>query len=332
MKPAIKNITVLGAGAWGTAIAAHLAKKGIDTTLWMREEEVKYSIERSRENTVFLPGITLPENLAATNDLEASLDGAQMVVGVVPSHGMRDVFSKAAKHISRETIVVNTSKGIEEESALTGSGILRECSIDKLVVLSGPTFAREVAKDLPCALSAASDNEVDARTVQEVFSTPTFRVYTSTDVVGVEFGGALKNVIAVAAGISEGLELGTNLRAALITRGLKEITRLGVKMGALPETFYGLSGMGDLVLTCTGGLSRNRQVGERIGRGEKLQDIIDSMKMVAEGIKTSRATLMLARRVDIEMPITEEINKVLFDNKPPYKAVLDLMTRELVEE
>ena len=199
-------------------------------------------------------------------------------------------------------------------------------------MLSGPTFAKEVAARLPCALSAASEDEGDARVVQEVFSTPTFRVYTNTDVIGVEFGGALKNVIAVAAGISEGLGLGTNARAALITRGLKEMTRLGVRMGANRETFYGLSGVGDLILTCTGGLSRNRQVGERIGKGEKLQDIIDSMKMVAEGVKTSRATLMLSRRVDIEMPIAEEINKVLFDDKPPHKAVMDLMTRELSEE
>ncbi|MEE9543387.1 MAG: NAD(P)H-dependent glycerol-3-phosphate dehydrogenase [Thermodesulfobacteriota bacterium] len=332
MKTSIEKIAVLGAGAWGTTLAAHLAKKGIDVTLWMREEEVKDSITRSRENTLFLPGVTLPENLVPTNDLETSIDGAQMVVGVVPSHGMRGVFSKAAKYISEGTIVVNTSKGIEEETGLTGSGILKECSLDKLVVLSGPTFAKEVALGLPCALSAAGKNSEDAKVVQVLFSTPTFRVYTNTDIIGVEFGGALKNVIAVAAGISEGLGLGTNARAALITRGLKEMTGLGVSMGASPETFYGLSGVGDLILTCTGGLSRNRQVGERIGKGEKLTDIIESMKMVAEGVKTSRATLKLARREGIDMPVTEEINKVLFDDKPPRKAVMDLMNRELVEE
>lgn len=332
MKPPIEKITVLGAGSWGTTLAAHLAKKGIDITLWMREEEIKDSIVTSRENTLFLPGFTLPKNIRPTNDLEASLDGAQMVVGVVPSHGMRGVFSKAAKCIPKETIVVNTSKGIEEETGLTGSGILRECSLNRLVVLSGPTFAKEVATGLPCALSAASEDEKDAKTVQDVFSTPTFRVYTNTDILGVEFGGALKNVIAVAAGISDGLELGTNSRAALITRGLKEITGLGVHMGAMAETFYGLSGVGDLVLTCTGGLSRNRQVGERIGRGEKLKDIIDSMKMIAEGVKTSSATLKLARKAGVDMPITEEINKVLFDDKPPHRAVIDLMNRELGEE
>ena len=332
MKPKLKKITVLGAGAWGTSLAAHLAGKGIETTLWMREEEVKHTIAESRENTIFLPGFTLPENLLPTNDLESSLKDAEMVVGVVPSHGMRGVFSEAAKYISEGTIVVNTSKGIEEETCLTGSGILKECSIERLVVLSGPTFAKEVASGLPCALSAASKNEEDARAVQEVFSTPEFRVYTNTDILGVEFGGALKNVIAVSAGISDGLELGTNSRAALITRGLKEMTDLGVKMGAQAKTFYGLSGVGDLVLTCTGGLSRNRQVGERIGRGEKLKDIIDSMKMVAEGVKTSRATLKLARDAGVDMPITEEINKVLFADKPPRNAVMDLMTRELGEE
>jgi glycerol-3-phosphate dehydrogenase (NAD(P)+) len=332
MKPAIEKITVLGAGAWGTTIAAHLAKKGLKTTLWMREEEVKESILASRENTLFLPGFTLPEGLIPTNDIEASLDGAQMVVSVVPSHGMRGVFLKAAEFISKDTIIVNTSKGIEIETGLTGSGVLKECGVDRLVVLSGPTFAKEVISDLPCALSAASKSQEDAKAVQDVFSTPHFRVYTNSDILGVEFGGALKNVIAVAAGISDGLELGTNSRAALITRGLKEMTDLGVSLGALSETFYGLSGVGDLVLTCTGGLSRNRQVGERIGRGEKLKDIIASMKMVAEGVKTSEATLKLAEKTGVDMPITEEINKVLFEDKPPHNAVVDLMNRELGEE
>ena len=200
------------------------------------------------------------------------------------------------------------------------------------MVLSGPTFAKEVAKGLPCALSAASGNEEYARIVQEVFNAPAFRIYTNTDIIGVEYGGALKNVIALAAGISDGLGLGTNARAALITRGLKEMSRLGVHMGAKTETFYGLSGVGDLVLTCTGALSRNRSVGERLGKGEKLTEIIDSMKMVAEGVKTSRATLEIAKRENIEMPITEEINKVLYDDKSPHNAVMDLMTRGLKGE
>jgi glycerol-3-phosphate dehydrogenase (NAD(P)+) len=328
----ITKVTVLGAGAWGTSIAAHLAGKGLKTTLWMREEEVRHSIEQRRVNELFLPGITLPESLLPTNDLEACLKGAQMIVGVVPSHGIRGVFTRAAEYISKDTIVVNTSKGIEEKTGLTGSAILRECGITRLVVLSGPTFAKEVAKGLPCALSAASDAPEDAGRVQEVFNAPAFRIYTNTDIIGVEYGGALKNVIALAAGISDGLGLGTNARAALITRGLKEISRLGVHMGAKTETFYGLSGVGDLVLTCTGALSRNRSVGERIGKGEKLADIIESMKMVAEGVKTSRATLKVAKDAKVSMPITEEINKVLYDDKPPRSAVMDLMTRGLKEE
>ena len=332
MMKEIKKITVLGAGAWGTTLAAHLANREAETTLWMREEEVKDSIEKKRENTLFLPGVTLPENLLPTNDLEASLTGAQLVVGVVPSHGMRGVFSKASEYISKDTIIVNTSKGIEVESGLTGSAILKECGLERLVVLSGPTFAKEVAGGLPCALSAASKNEEDARMVQDIFSAPGFRVYTNNDIIGVELGGALKNVIALAAGISDGLGLGTNARAALITRGLKEMSRLGVHMGAKTETFYGLSGVGDLVLTCTGALSRNRSVGERIGKGEKLTEIIDSMKMVAEGVKTSKATLEISKRAKVGMPITEEINLVLYEDKPPRNAVMDLMSRELREE
>ncbi|MBE9531367.1 MAG: NAD(P)-dependent glycerol-3-phosphate dehydrogenase [Proteobacteria bacterium] len=325
----INKVTVLGAGAWGTSLAAHLAGKGIETTLWMREEEVRLSIEERRVNDLFLPGTTLPENLTPTNDLKSSVEGAQMIIGVVPSHGIRGVFAKVAQYISKDTVIVNTSKGIEVETGLTGSAILAECGLTKLVVLSGPTFAKEVADGLPCALSAASDNEQDAKLVQETFGAPGFRVYTNNDILGVEYGGALKNVIALAAGISDGLALGTNARAALITRGLKEISRLGVHMGAKTETFYGLSGVGDLVLTCTGGLSRNRSVGERIGKGETLTEIIDSMKMVAEGVKTSKATLELARREKVAMPITEEINKVLYENKAPRTAVMDLMTREL---
>ena len=255
-----------------------------------------------------------------------------MIVGVVPSHGMRGVFTLVADFISDDTLIVNTSKGIEEDTGLTGSAILKECGLTRLVVLSGPTFAKEVVRGLPCALSAASECEEDAKIVQETFNAPGFRIYTNNDIIGVEYGGALKNVIAIAAGISDGLELGTNARAALITRGLKEMSRLGVQMGAKVETFYGLSGVGDLVLTCTGALSRNRSVGERIGRGEKLPEIIESMKMVAEGVKTSRATLKVAMRENVAMPITEEINKVLYEDKSPRTAVMDLMTRELRDE
>ncbi len=330
----IRKVTVLGAGSWGTTLANHLAKNGAETTLWLRDAALTETINKTRENEEYLPGVKLSEALLVTNDLPLALKGAQVVVSSVPSHGVREIFTRAAagKMISPETIIVNTAKGIEIETGHTMSGLFMELGFSEPVVLSGPTFAAEVARSLPCAIVAASRNERDAEAVQKLFSSDYFRVYTNKDVTGVEIGGALKNVVAIASGISDGLELGTNARAALITRGLAEITRLGMKMGSERETFFGLSGLGDLILTCTGPLSRNRTVGLEIGKGRSLEDIISSMKMVAEGVKTSKAVLGLSKKLNVEMPITEEINHVLYDGKTPKHAVTDLMRRELKEE
>lgn len=337
MKPGLSKIAILGAGSWGTALANHLAKKGYGVTLWMRESEIAESIEKERLNKLFLPGITLSENITPTCDLAHALSEVSLIVSSIPTQYIRSLFCSgdgggAAKLMSAGTTVVITSKGIEEGTALTGSGILKEAGIERLTVLSGPSFAREVATGLPCAVVAASADPEAAKETQEAFSTSAFRVYTKDDVIGAELGGALKNVVALAAGISDGLGLGYNARAALITRGLAEIARLGVKMGARSETFSGLSGLGDLVLTCTGDLSRNRTVGQRIGSGETLDDIVSSMNMVAEGVRTAKGALLLSETYGVEMPIAEEVNKVLYQGKGPKEAVMDLMTRELKKE
>ena len=326
------KVAVLGAGSWGTTLANHLAGKGVDTAIWMREKELKGIIETTGENSYFLPGIKLSKALRPVTEIEEALAGADFILSSIPSHGIRGVFEEAVDLFPKSAVLVNTSKGIEIETSLTGSAIFAEFGLDKVVLLSGPTFAREVAGGLPCAIVAACRDINEAAKVQRLFSSPVFRVYTNTDVTGVEYAGALKNVMAVAAGISDGLGLGTNARAALITRGLAEMTRLGLHMGASAETFYGLSGMGDLVLTTTGDLSRNRTVGMELGRGKSLEEIIGSMKMVAEGVKTSKAVAALSRKVGVEMPITDEVTKVLYEGKPPKDAVMDLMTRELKEE
>ena len=329
-----KKVTVLGAGSWGTTLANHLARNGVATTLWLRDSALTETIKKTRENAHYLPAVKLSETLAVTNDLPLALKGAEVVVSSVPSHGVREIFTSTAatEMIAPEAVIVNTAKGIEIETGHTMSGLFMELGFREPVVLSGPTFAAEVARSLPCAIVAASRNKEEAEAVQNLFSSERFRVYTNKDVTGVEIGGALKNVVAIASGISDGLELGTNARAALITRGLAEITRLGMKMGAERETFFGLSGLGDLVLTCTGPLSRNRTVGLEIGKGRSLADIISSMKMVAEGVKTSKAVLGLSKKLGVEMPITEEINHVLYDGKTPEHAVADLMKRELKGE
>ena len=332
----MERLTVLGGGSWGTAIANLLADKGNEVILWMRSPELARAIKEKRENPVYLPGIKLSQRIQTTVSLRDALEGANFIVMAIPSHGIREVFDEAKRHISDDVLIVSTSKGIEEGSCLTPRGILKELlpgiAGDRIAVLSGPSFAREVACGLPTAVCAASESLEVACLVQKVFSTSYFRVYTNTDVTGVELGGALKNIIALASGISDGLGLGNNARAALITRGLAEIARLGVKMGADPRTFSGLSGLGDLVLTCTGRLSRNHTVGFRIGKGERLHDIIKDMKMVAEGVRTSKAALKLATIHNVDMPITGEIHKVLYEDKPPREAVLELMTRELKGE
>jgi glycerol-3-phosphate dehydrogenase (NAD(P)+) len=336
----MKRVSVIGAGSWGTTLAWILASKcrdkDVEVGLWVREEEVLSEVIETRENKSFLPGVELPENIIATSSLREAIEGVDVIVCVVPSHGIRGVFKEAAEYLKSDAIIVNASKGVEQGTLLTSREVLREILPDsfkdKVAALSGPSFAKEVSAGLPAAVSCASVHKADAAMIQELFSTPSFRVYTNTDPIGVELGGVLKNVIAIASGITDGLELGTNARAALITRGLNEISRLGVAMGGRRETFFGLSGVGDLVLTCTGVLSRNYTVGLRLGRGESMDEIVSSMKMVAEGVKTSHAVFELAKRHKIEMPITEEVVKVLYDGKAPKSAVTELMSRNPGEE
>lgn len=335
----MERIAVIGAGAWGTTLARVLALKGIEVRLWAREAEVCDSIASKRENAAYLPGVKLPENLSCTSSLEEAIcggGGVEMVVSVVPSHGLRAVFAEAAPFVANGAVLVSATKGIEQSTLLTASGVLKEVLSGveglNMVVLSGPSFAREVSQGLPTALCAGSSSASAASAVQSAFSAPYLRVYTNTDAVGVEIGGALKNVMAIASGISDGLELGNNARAALITRGLAEMSRLGVALGAREQTFYGLSGLGDLVLTCTGALSRNYTVGLEVGRGRTALEVTGSMRMVAEGVRTSMAARELGRREGVQMPITDEICNVLDGSKAPKEAVLELMTRDLKPE
>ena len=327
---------VVGGGSWGTALAMLLAGKGVPTTIWAREPEVVESINTRRENTSFLPGVILPNVLSAETDLEAALGRAEVVVSSVPTQFIRSTFGPVADVLATAELLVTVSKGIEVDTLLTPDDILADIAGSELsasvVALSGPSFAREVAAGHPTAVVAASRDLDRAHRVQELFSTEAFRVYASDDIVSVELGGALKNVVAIAAGIVEGLRFGHNTMAALITRGVAEITRLGVRRGGNPLTFAGLSGMGDLVLTCTGGLSRNRSVGVELGRGRNLQDILDEMQMVAEGVKTTLAVRKLADELGVEMPIAEQVHAVLYDGKDPKQAVSELMVRTLKDE
>ena len=331
-----RRIGVVGAGSWGTALANLLADNGHPVLMWAYEEEVAKQVEEGRENRTYLEGIELNENLHATTDLAEAVSDRDLVLSVSPSHVTRTVMGQAAPHLAPRTVIVSASKGIENETLQTMSEVLGEAlpeaNRDKVCFLSGPSFAREVGRRLPTAVTIASSNEEAARYAQETFSSPYFRTYTSEDVVGVEMGGALKNVIAIACGVSDGLGLGHNTRAGIITRGLAEITRLGIKLGANPLTFSGLAGMGDLVLTCTGDLSRNRTVGLRLGKGESLQEILDSMKMVAEGVKTTRSTRDLALRHYVEMPITQQVYAILFEGQAPGDALAALMGRDQKHE
>lgn len=330
------KIGVVGGGSWGTALANLLGAKGYPVDFWVFESEVKDAIIHHRENTLFLPGIPLSENLLPTNDLAAVVSGKDLVLIVVPSHVMREVSARIAEVISPDSIVVSASKGIENQTHLTMSGILRETlphiPESHLAALSGPSFAREVAMGVPTVVTVAARDKAVAGFVQQVFATPGFRVYTNEDLVGVELGGSVKNVIAIAAGIIDGLGLGLNTRAALITRGLTEIRRLGVRMGANPRTFTGTAGIGDLVLTCTGDLSRNHTVGKKIGQGMTLTEILAEMRMVAEGVKTAKSVYNLSRELEVEMPICHEIYHILYEDVPPKEALHRLMTRDLREE
>jgi glycerol-3-phosphate dehydrogenase (NAD(P)+) len=329
-------VSVLGAGAWGTALAIHLGRLGHDVPLWARTPQAAAALVAAGENTPHIPGIRLPPNVRPVGTLAEALAGAEMVVFVCPSSAVREVAEAVRAFLPSGAVVVTGAKGVEQDTLLTMSAVLEQVLTDhrsvRVGALSGPSFAREVAQGVPTAVTAAAAAVTVAEAIQKVFNGPTFRVYTSTDVIGVEIGGAVKNVIALAAGVSDGLGFGHNSRAALITRGLAEITRLATRLGADRQTLAGLAGLGDLVLTCTGDLSRNRTVGLRLGRGERLADVIASMNEVAEGVRNTTTVRALAASVAVEMPITEQMYLVLYEDKSPRQAVIDLMTRGLRRE
>ncbi len=330
------RIGVVGGGSWGTALAKLLADKGFCLDLWVFEPEVKAQIETDHENKIFLPGFTLPKGVVPTNDLKTAVQNKDLVLVVVPSHCMRSVSLDMKPFISKNTIVVTASKGIENKTHETMTDILSgnidHLSKENFAVLSGPSFAKEVADKVPTVVAAAAVKRSVAEFVQSVFSCPTFRVYVNDDPIGTQIGGAMKNVLAIAAGICDGMNMGLNPRAALITRGLTEMNRLGAKLGADPLTLLGLAGVGDLLLTCTGELSRNYTVGKQIGQGKKLDDIISEMRMVAEGVKTTRSVYNLSRKLGVDLPICNEVYGVLFEGVPVKETVDRLMTRSLKHE
>lgn len=324
------RIAVLGGGSWGTALAVLLDERGQQVSVWEFFPERAEAMEKSRENKAMLPGIKIPESIAITSDMAEVVPGSDVVLLVVPSHVLRDTMTQAAGLMKGSEKVVIATKGVEQGSLKRMSEIVAEVagvSRDRIAVLVGPSHAEEVARQVPTAIVSASEDEETARYVQENFATPMFRVYTNTDVLGVEIGVAVKNVIAIAAGITDGLGFGDNTKGALLTRGLAEITRLGVKMGARQQTFAGLAGIGDLITTCTSQHSRNRFVGQELGKGRKLREILDGMVMVAEGVRTTKSAVGLAAEYDVEMPISEEVNKILFEDKSPMEAIKDLMLR-----
>ncbi len=325
-------IAVIGAGSWGTTLACLLAEKEYDVSLWAFERDLVDSIRDTRMNSVYLPDVLLPDNLKITNDISQAVKNSRYILNVVPTQFTRSVFRNAGRHIPADAVIISASKGIEHGTLLTVSSILREITGHQAAVLSGPSFAKEVVRKLPTAVTLATEDIDTGLILQEIFNTNYFRVYTHTDMLGVELGGALKNVIAIAAGISDGMGLGHNARAALITRGLVEMVRLGVSLGADERTFTGLSGLGDLVLTCTGPLSRNYSVGVSLGKGLTLKDILASTKSVAEGVATALSAYELSRKQDVEMPIVEQIYEVIYKEKSPVDAVGMLMNRTLKSE
>jgi glycerol-3-phosphate dehydrogenase (NAD(P)+) len=331
----MSRIAVIGAGAWGTALAIVAGRAGgHEVRLWALEKEVCQAISASGSNSVFLPGCPLPSSVTATNDFRQALTGTDIVVSVMPSHHCRRTFEHMAQWLQPHMLFLSATKGIENDTLLRMSEVIQEvvsrfCGFaPKIAALSGPSFAQEVAQGSPTAVTVASASAELAARAQKELSDPSFRIYVNDDLVGVELGGALKNVIAIAAGVCNGLGLGHNSAAALMTRGLAEITRLAVACGAKAQTMAGLAGIGDLVLTCTGGLSRNRSVGTALGQGQQLQQIIAGMHgMVAEGVLTTNAALGMARKYGVEMPISEQMYAILHDGKSPHAAIRELMTR-----
>lgn len=332
----MKEIAIIGAGSYGTALALVAARAGNRVRLWAHDPEIARMLERERENRVYLPGFALPDTITPTNELAEALSQAELVITVVPSHVCREVYAAMLAHLRPQMIFVSATKGIEMATQMRMEEVVRDVLRDhfepRYVALSGPTFAAEVARDEPSAIVAASHTPRWATTVQATLSTNRFRVYTNNDVTGVEVGGAVKNVMAIATGTVSGLGLGYNSAAALVTRGLAEITRLAVKLGGRAETLAGLAGMGDLVLTCFGALSRNRHVGYELGRGRSLSEIVGETREVAEGVKTAGATHELAARLGVEMPITSGVHQMLYEGKTPQELLTELMERPLKGE
>lgn len=329
-------LAIIGAGSWGTALAIVLAPRLQTVRLWAHEPDLAAGMESSRQNPLFLPGFHLAPNIVPTADLARALDGADIVLGVMPSRHARAVYSAMLPHLDERMLFVTATKGLEYGSLLRMSEVLQDVAgarfQPRVAALSGPTFAREVARGEPAAVVIASEDRETAASIQRAFSGPTFRLYTSSDPIGVEIAAALKNVIAIGAGICQGMGLGNNTLAALITRGLAEITRLAVAMGGQPKTLAGLAGLGDLVLTCTGELSRNRGVGMELAKGRSLDDIVGSMTMVAEGVETVPAAVELARKFHVNMPITEQMESILRKGRSPRDAIRELMDRALKDE
>jgi glycerol-3-phosphate dehydrogenase (NAD(P)+) len=326
------RITVLGAGSWGTTLAVLLANNSHDISLWSYRDDHARDITETRTNSAFLPGVRIPDSIGVTSDILGAVRDRECLVVAVPSQFIRGVVSALLPAAFEETIVVNVAKGIEINTLLTVSELLRDSlpflPYEKICTLSGPSHAEEVSQGIPTTVVAASASMDTARLVQKVFMTPRFRVYVSPDIRGVELGGALKNVIAIAAGIIDGASLGDNTKAALMTRGISEITRIGVALGADPRTFGGLSGIGDLMVTCMSKHSRNRHVGVEIGKGKKLADILAGMVMVAEGVATTQSAFDLATKLEVDAPIIREVYRILFEDKDPLVACYDLMTRD----
>lgn len=332
----MKHIAIIGAGSYGTALALVAARSGQRVKLWAHDPEVAAMLQTQRQNLVYLPGFALPENIAPTHELNEALCDAEFVLTAIPSHVCRAVYANMLPHLHAEMIFVSATKGIEIHTQMRMEEVVRDVVqatfAPRYVALSGPSFALEVAQDQPSAIVAASSDVDAARAVQAALSSSRFRVYTNTDVIGVEIGGAVKNVMAIATGVVNGLGLGYNSVTALITRGLAEMTRLSVKLGGRDETLAGLAGMGDLVLTCLGNLSRNRQVGVALGQGRTLEQIINETRQVAEGVKTAKATHELAQRIGVELPITEGVYRMLYESKTPQQLLQELMDRPLKGE
>lgn len=325
----MKRVTVIGSGSWGTALAVMLAEHGHKVTIWSRRQEAVDELLERRTNEKYLPGVKIPAEICATADRAEAVRDAEIIISAVPSRAVRQTAKDFAPYLKKEQILVNVAKGLEEGSLMRLSEVIRECVPQcRVCVLSGPSHAEEVARNIPSACLIASEDEETAKLVQREFMNPRFRLYTNTDMIGVEMGAALKNIMALAAGMSDGLGFGDNTKAALMTRGMAEMQRLGIAMGGRAETFSGLSGIGDLIVTCTSMHSRNRRAGILLGQGKSLAETLDTVQMVVEGVNTVQAACHMAEKYGVSMPITEAINNVLFHGKNVEDAVLELMTRD----